>query len=89
MRKKRLILQPHLTVDEEEEKIAIPVDFFDSLKGLDESILNLVNDKVSQIKTIYQERSRLNLRYQESLLRKINYFNKLSPNAYGIVNLSL
>jgi hypothetical protein len=63
MRKKRLILQPHLTVDEEEDKIAIPVDFFDSLKGLDESILNLVNDKVSQIKTIYQERSRLNLRY--------------------------
>jgi hypothetical protein len=22
-------------------------------------------------------------------LRKINYFNKLSPNAYGIVNLTL
>jgi hypothetical protein len=64
MRKKRLILQPHLTVDEEEEKIAIPVDFFDSLKGLDESILNLVNDKIAQIKTIYQERSRMNLRYQ-------------------------
>jgi len=89
MRKKRLILQPHLTVDEEEEKIAIPVDFFDSLKGLDESILNLVNDKIAQIKTIYQERSRMNLRYQESLLRKITYFNKLSPNAYGIVNLTL
>jgi len=53
MRKKRLLLQPHLTVDEEEEKIAIPVDFFDSLKGLDESILNLVNDKIAQIKTIY------------------------------------
>jgi hypothetical protein len=64
LRKKRLILQPHLTVDEEEEKIAIPVDFFDSLKGLDESILNLVNDKIAQIKTIYQERSRMNLRYQ-------------------------
>jgi hypothetical protein len=89
MRKKRLILQPHLTVDEEEEKIAIPVDFFDSLKGLDESILNLVNDKIAQIKTIYQERSRMNLRYQESLVRKINYFNKLSPNAFGIVNLTL
>ena len=89
MRKKRLILQPHLTVDEEEEKISITVDFFDSLNGLDESILNLVNDKIAQIKTIYQERSRMNLRYQESLIRKINYFNKLSPNAYGIVNLSL
>jgi hypothetical protein len=48
-----------------------------------------VNDKIAQIKTIYQERSRMNLRYQESLIRKINYFNKLSPNAYGIVNLSL
>ena len=47
MRKKRLIHQPHLTVDEEEEKISIPVDFFDSLKGLDESILSLVNDKIA------------------------------------------
>ncbi len=89
MRKKRLINQAHLTIDEEEEKINIPVDFFDSLRGLDESILKLVNDKIAQIKTIYQERSRMNLRYQESLIRKINYFNKLSPNAYGIVNLSL
>ena len=39
MRKKRLINQAHLTIDEEEEKINIPVDFFDSLRGLDESIL--------------------------------------------------
>ena len=31
----------------------------------------------------------MNMRQQELLLRKINYFNKLSPNAYGIVNLTL
>ena len=89
LRRRRLVLQAHLSIEEEEEKICIPVEIFDSLQGLDESVLKLVNEKVEQIKGIYQERCRLNLRQMELLNRKITYFNKLSPNAYGIINLTL
>ena len=46
MRKKRLAFQAHLTVDEEEEKIAIPVEFFDALEGIDDKVLGLVNEKI-------------------------------------------
>jgi len=88
-RRARLIHQAHLAVEDEEERVAIPVEFFDSLAGLDPPILQLVNEKIAFIQHIYQERARTNLRYQEVLVRKINYYNKLSPNAYGIINLSL
>jgi hypothetical protein len=88
-RRARLIHQAHLAVEEEEERVAIPVEFFDSLAGLDPPILQLVNEKIAFVQHIYQERARTNLRYQEVLVRKINYYNKLSPNAYGIINLSL
>jgi hypothetical protein len=63
MRKYRLIHQSHFSTDEEEERISIPVDFFDALTGLDEGILKLVNEKISKMQTIYQERIRGNLRY--------------------------
>lgn len=42
-----MVHQAHLAVDDEEDKIAIPVDFFDSLLGLDEAILKLVNEKIA------------------------------------------
>jgi hypothetical protein len=40
------MLQAHLAVEEEEEKISIPIDFFDSIAGLDSSVLKLVNEKI-------------------------------------------
>ena len=40
------MLQAHLAVEEEEEKICIPIDFFDSIAGLDQSVLKLVNEKI-------------------------------------------
>ena len=54
MRKLRLVAHstPYYagySLDEEEEKISIPVDFFDALTGLDESILKLVNEKIAKI----------------------------------------
>lgn len=89
MRKYRLIHQTHFSTDEEEERISIPVEYFDALTGLDESILKLVNEKIANIQTMYQERIRGNLRYQNELQRNIYHFNKLSPNAYSIVNMTL
>ena len=59
------------------------------LTGLDESTLKLVNEKIAKIQTMYQERIRSNLRYEMELQRKIYFFNKLSPNAYSLINLSL
>jgi hypothetical protein len=44
-----LVHATHFTTDEEEERIAIPVDFFDVLTGMDESILKLVNEKIAKI----------------------------------------
>ncbi len=35
-----------MAVDDEEDKIAIPVDFFDALIGIDESVLKLINEKI-------------------------------------------
>jgi len=52
-------------------------------------VLKLINEKIEGIKTIYQERIRSSLRYEQQLLRKIYLYNKFSPNAYSIINLSL
>lgn len=53
MRKQRLIHASHYNIDEEEERIAIPVEFFDVLTGLDENILKLVNEKIAKMQSIY------------------------------------
>jgi len=44
-----MIHQAHLAVEDEEERVCIPVDFFDSLTGLDPPILKLVNEKIAHI----------------------------------------
>lgn len=53
MRKFRLIHQGQPATEEEEEKISIPVEYFDVLAGIDESVLKLINEKIEGIKTIY------------------------------------
>jgi hypothetical protein len=52
-RRARLIHQAHLAVEDEEERVAIPVEFFDSLAGLDPPILQLVNEKIAFVQHIY------------------------------------
>eukprot|EP00347_Sterkiella_histriomuscorum_P002492 403367942 len=76
-------------LDDEEEAIAINLELFDFLDGIDDEILKMINQKLEKIKNQYQEKIRDHIKYQTQLLKKIYLFNKLSPNAYSLINLSL
>lgn len=75
--------------DDEEEQMQLQVELFDAIEGLDEEVLAMVNQKILRVKEQYQDKIRDHITYQTSLLKKIYLFNKLSPNAYSIINLSL
>ena len=49
----------------------------------------MLNLKLSKAKELYEERIRAHLKYQEKLLKKIYLFNKFSPHAYSLINLSV
>jgi hypothetical protein len=52
-RKHRLVHYGHLTLDAEEESICISVDYFDSLLGIDESVMKLINERLEKMKHFY------------------------------------
>ena len=43
--------------------IEIDVEYFDSFKGLDEEVLEIINKKIKSIKQIYEERVKNHLNY--------------------------
>jgi hypothetical protein len=52
-RKFRLIHMGQIATEEEEERISIPVEYFDVLTGIDDNVLKLINEKIEGIKTMY------------------------------------
>ena len=76
-------------LDEEENQVKIHVELFDYIEGIDDDILKMINKKIEDIKQQFEDKAREYIKYQTSLLKKIYLFNKLNPNAYSLVNLSL
>eukprot|EP00347_Sterkiella_histriomuscorum_P000413 403375961 len=67
----------------------INVEFFNILEGVDAEILEVVNQRLFKVKEKCEKRIVQHIRFQEELLKKLHAMNKLSPNAYSIVNLSI
>ena len=67
----------------------VNIEFFNAIDGLDEDILDIVNQRLASTKEFCEKRLIEHIRYEDELLKKINAMNVLAPNAYSIVNLSL
>ncbi|CDW81423.1 UNKNOWN [Stylonychia lemnae] len=71
----------------DEDQVA--VEFFNALEGVDPEMLDIINTRLFSMKEKCERRLVDHIRFQEELLKKIYAMSKLSPSAFGIVNLSL
>ena len=67
----------------------VAVQFFDTLSGLDSTIVQAVNDKIATCRNHYQMLLDKNITENERLRKQIGLLNVLSPDAFSIANLSM
>ena len=70
-------------------KQSIDVKFFDEEDGIDQTIKDILNERIKYLKEVYEERINHHLVFQRDLMIQLARYKALTPDSYGFLNYTL